>query len=208
MLQCKLAPRLSGYIIPAPSLKSTEDADGNWRIYVSWHGFLAHCPPSLSHPDSSVVYAAVFNPINLKLTALYNPYPSPLFASFSFISLHFHSSPIAVHVLVLSMSAPSCLLHFAPLCREVAQLFSSAPGEELLYLRWAFEQVTRVSVRSTMTTNWKQWTDYKWTRKKWFVKLSRGHLFVSFSCFFFIEAMSFSPFIFKLKLRSCVFYWG
>lgn len=82
MLQCELAPRLSGYIIPAPSLKSTEDGDGNWRIYVSWHGFLAHCPPSLRHPDSSVVYAAVFNPINLKVSALHNPYPLLFFALF------------------------------------------------------------------------------------------------------------------------------
>lgn len=207
MLQCKLAPRLSGYIIPAPSLKSTEDGDGNWRIYVSWHGFLAHCPPSLSHSDSSVVYAAVFNPINLKLMALYNPYPSPLFASFSFISLHFHSSPIAVHVLVLSISAPSCLLHFAPLCREVAQLFSSAPGEELLYLRWAFEQVIRVSwdqqwwqtENNERTTNGLEKNDLSNSPEATYL-----FLFLSF----FIQAMSFSAFIFKLKLRSCVFYRG
>lgn len=73
-------------------------------------------------------------------------------------------------------------------------------GEELLYLRWAFEQVIRVSVRSTMTTNWKQWTDYKWTRKKWFVKLSRGHLFVSFSFFFYTGHVLF-PFHFQIKIE-------
>lgn len=175
MLQCKLAPRLSGHIIPAPSLKSTEDGDGNCRIYVSWHGFLAHCPPSHSHPDSSVVYATAFNPINLKLAALYNPHPSPLSAWFSFISPFSLLTSVSAHVLVLSTSAPSCLRHFAPLCRDVAQLFSDAPGEELRYSRRAFELIIHVSVRSTMTTKCKQWTDYKWTGEKWFVKHSRGH---------------------------------
>lgn len=145
MLQCKLAPRLSGYIIPAPSLKSTEDGDGNWRIYVSWHGFLAHCPPSLSHPESLVVYAAVFNPINLKLTALYNPYPLLLFALFSCISpisLLFRpcTCPRPLTVGPLVSSTPS----LAPLCRKVEQLFSSAPVEELLYSRWAFEHIINV----------------------------------------------------------------
>lgn len=101
MLQCKLAPRLSGYIILAPSLKSTEDGDGNWRIYVSWHGFLAHCPPSLSHSDSSVVCVAIFNPINLKLTALYNPYPSP------FVRLIFLYLSILTPLPLLRMSSSS-----------------------------------------------------------------------------------------------------
>lgn len=94
MLQYKLAPHLSGYIIPAPSLKSTEDGDGNWRIYVSWHGFLVHCPPSFRHPDCLVAYAAVFNPINLKLIAVYNPYLllCALFSLIFPIALLFHLS--------------------------------------------------------------------------------------------------------------------
>lgn len=95
MLQCKLAPRLSGPIIPAPSLKSAEAGDGNWRIYVLWRDFLAHWPPSLSHADSSVGYAAVSNPINLKVTSVYNLYPFPLSALFFFF-LPFSPGELAV----------------------------------------------------------------------------------------------------------------
>lgn len=117
MLQCKLAAWLSGYIIWEPSLKSTEAGDGNWRIYVSWHALLAHCPPPLSLPASSLVYTAIFNPIFQN----WQPYIihillSPLF--FFFISVCFYSfSSVSVHVLILlSVPLPPAdytLLHYA-----------------------------------------------------------------------------------------------
>lgn len=112
MLQCKLTARLSGYIIWEPSLKSTEAGDGNWQIYVSWHALLAHCPPPLSLPASSLVYTAIFNPIFQN----WQPYIihillSPLF--FFFISVCFYSfSSVSLHVLILLS-----VFFFTPTCQ-------------------------------------------------------------------------------------------
>lgn len=119
MLQCKLAAWLSGYIIWEPSLKSTEARDGNWRIYVSWHALLAHCPPPLSPPASSLVYTAIFNPIFQN----WQPYIihillSPLFfLYFSLFLLIFFSLCARPHLpLCPSPSPPPAdytLLHYA-----------------------------------------------------------------------------------------------
>lgn len=144
MLQCKLAPRSSGYIIPAPSLKSTEDGDGNWRIYVSWHGFLAHCPPSLHHPDSSVVYAAVFNPINLKLTAFIQSISWALVRLIFLLSLRSQSS------FNLSSCPRPPIVCPLWLC-SIGTAFQQCTCWRAAVLALSFW--THVLVRSTLTTN-------------------------------------------------------
>lgn len=148
MLQCKLAAWLSGYIIWEPSLKSTEAGDGNWRIYVSWHALLAHCPPPLSLPASSLLYTAIFNPIFQN----WQPYIIHILLSPLFFSLFLS---VFTHFLQSLCTSPSPTptptpnltfrLHPAPLCRKVAQLLSGAPDKGSFYFWWGFERIKNVS---------------------------------------------------------------
>lgn len=100
---------------------------------------------------------------------------------------------------------PTCRLYPAPLCRKVAQLLSGAPDKGSFYFWWGFEHIKNVSqcVWAIMIVD-------KLLRMNKLDKCTGGKIMIWQTLWRppFLQAISFSRFISKLKMKLCIFYGG